>query len=178
MPLPAPEPGPQLGTLLAGGYALLLLLIALGIERTARRTRRRAESYHTGGFVYLPDRDAWRCPRGQTLWPAEVDRVRGLTRYRARAEACNRCPLKSACTESSDGREITGADAGWLDSEVDRFHRAVSFLLVVLAGLVAALALLRDHDRADALLLAPILLVVAATASRRLRGLRRRGRPG
>src|SRR5262245_10323257 len=115
MPIPDPEPGPRLETLVAGGYALLLLLIALGIEHMARRTHRRAESYHSGGFVYRPHQDVWECPTGQTLRPVDVDHRRGLTRYRAPAERCRRCPLRPACTDSLEGREITRTHAGWFD---------------------------------------------------------------
>jgi hypothetical protein len=169
MPIVALWPAPQPESLVAGGYALLLLLIASGIERLARRTHRRAEAYRTGGFVYLPDVDAWRCPTGEQLRPVEVDHARRLTRYRARAGACARCPLRPACTDSADGREITRARADWPESEVGRFHRTLSLVLVGLAGLVAVLALLRNPGGPEALALSPVI-AAAATAARRRRG--------
>ncbi len=169
--------GPLLGvhaeTALAAGYAVMLLLIALGIERMAHRSHRRAERYETGGFVYASHLDAWECPTGQQLHPTEIDHVRRLTRYRARAEACNRCFLKSACTDSADGREIIRAHDPWLESEVGRFHRGLSLVLVALAGLIASLALVGHHDDADVLVLVPPILLIVVGVRRRLRGLRR-----
>ena len=37
---------------LATGYALLLLVIAAGLEWMGRHSQRRASQYHTGGFRY------------------------------------------------------------------------------------------------------------------------------
>ena len=47
-----------------GGYAVLLLVADLGIERMARYSQQRSEDYQTIGFVYHEKRDAWECPEG------------------------------------------------------------------------------------------------------------------
>ena len=158
--------------LLAAGYALLLLAIAFGIERLAHRTLRRAESYETGRFVYHPHLDAWECPAGAHLVPIGVHYERRVARYRAPATTCNRCPLKVGCTDSDEGRELTRALDPWLESELGRFHRGLSLVLVTLAALITTLAVVRNHADPDVLVLAPVILVIVAVASRRLRQIR------
>jgi len=114
----------QAEALLAAGYALLLLAIAFGVERLARRTNGRSEHFETRGFAYQPNVDAWECPAGAHLPPVGVEYERRLARYRAPATTCNRCPLKPGCTDSDQGRELTRALDPWLESEIGRFHRA------------------------------------------------------
>jgi hypothetical protein len=155
---------------LAAGYALALLLIASGIERLAHRTHRRVASYETGGFTYHVHRDAWECPTGEALLPIEVDHVRRVAHYRAPAATCNGCPLKSSCTDSVDGRVVTRSLDPWLASEIGRFHRGLSLVLVGLAAVLATLALSRQHTEADVLVLGPTLFVVVVVAWRRAGG--------
>jgi len=96
--------------------------------------------------------------------------VSRLVRYRARAEACNRCPLKTGRTDSMDGREVTRSLDPWLETEIGRFHPRLSLVLVGLSALIVTVALIRNHDDADAdaLVLGPTLLAVAMFAWRRL----------
>jgi len=115
--------GAHTETLLAAGYAVLLLVVAFGIERMAHRSHRRAEAYATSGFIYHAHLDVWECPTGQHLQPIHVDEPRRMTRYRALAAACNRCPLKTGCTDSDSGREVTRTHDPWLETEIGRFHR-------------------------------------------------------
>jgi hypothetical protein len=153
---------------LAAGYALALLVVAYGIERMAHRTHRHAASYETGGFTYHAHRDAWECPTGQALLPIGVDHARRVAHYRAPAATCNRCPVKSTCTDSADGRVVTRTLDPWLASEIGRFHGGLSLVLVGLAAVLAVLALIRQHTESDVLVLGPTLLVVALDARRRL----------
>lgn len=55
-------------------------------------------------FQYVPERDEFICPQGQPL--ALQARCEGKQhfRYRAKATACNSCPVKSECTDSQTGR--------------------------------------------------------------------------
>lgn len=55
--------------LLMFGYALLLAAIALMLEWVAGHAHRRAVGISTRGFTYHPDRDLWRCPKDQHLFP-------------------------------------------------------------------------------------------------------------
>jgi hypothetical protein len=159
-------------TLLAAGYAVLLLVVAFGIERMAHRSHRRAEAYATSGFIYHAHLDAWECPTGQHLQPIHVDELRRMTRYRASAAACNRCPLKTGCTDSESGREVTRTHDPWLETEIGRFHRGLSFVLALLGGLILTLTVVRNHDDADVLVLGPTLLVVLFALRQRISVLR------
>jgi hypothetical protein len=157
--------GAHTETLLAAGYAMLLLAVAFGIERMARRSHRRAHAYTTAGFVYYPHLDAWECPTGQHLQAIELDDIRRLARYRASAAACNRCPLKPGCTDSDSGREVTRSLDPWLETEIGRFHRGLSFVLALLASLIVTVGMVRNHADADVLVLTPTLIVVLLAAS-------------
>ena len=157
-------------TLLAAGYAALLLLVALGLEHLAARSHRRAEGTATAGFRYDEFLDHWECPTGKLLHPAEVDPVRRLVHYRARASACNRCPVKARCTDSDNGREVSRSLDPWPRSEIAHFHRGISLLLLGLAGLVARMGLLRHHADDDLIVLGISLLATAATIQRLLPG--------
>jgi hypothetical protein len=157
----------HLETVLAAAYALGLLVVAFGIERMAHRTHRRAAAYATGGFTYHAQRDAWECPTGEQLLPIEVDHARRVAHYRAAAATCNRCPLKSSCTDSAEGRVVTRALDSWLESEMGRFHKGLSLVLVGLAGVLSTVALVRQHTEADVLVLGPTLLIIALEARRR-----------
>ncbi len=162
--------GVNLETLLAAGYATLLPLVALGLEHLAARSHRRAEDTTTASFRYDRLLDHWECPTGTLLHPAEVDQVRGLVRYRARPTACNRCPLKTRCTDDDSGREVVRSLDPWPQSEIARFHRGISLLLLGLAGLIVVVGLLRHHTDPDLILLGSNLLVTAAMIQRLLPG--------
>lgn len=74
------------------------------------RAHRRSLSTSTIGFTYPPERDIWRCPQDQHLFPVFSDHVKGVIVYRAPAAACNTCKSKAACTTSDRGREIERKD--------------------------------------------------------------------
>lgn len=119
--------------LLLIGYAICLALIAVALEMSARFAQRRSMSFNTAGFVYHPERDIWRCPQDQHLFPIFSDANRKHTVYRAPASACNACPSKAACTDSSHGREIRRTKEAGLEFGMRRFHRAISITLLTLA---------------------------------------------
>lgn len=148
--------------LLMGGYSVLLLAAALGIERMARYSQQLSGEYQTLGFVYHERRDAWECPEGQYLWRSTGDPDQSFARYRAKAHMCNTCPSKKNCTDSDSGREIRRSLAPWPHSEVGRFHRGLSHTLILLAGLVLAVEALRHQQPAELLVLGVLLFAVAA----------------
>jgi hypothetical protein len=139
--------------LLAAGYAVALVIGAFGLEWLSAHTHRRALRYRTAGFTYHDHLDAWECPEGEHLWLHQLDHERRLLRYRARAHVCNRCPRKQYCTDSDRGREIVRPLDPWPHSEAGRFHRGLSLVLVVLAGLIALVELTRHHQQAEAVVL-------------------------
>jgi hypothetical protein len=159
-------------TLLAAAYSIALLLSAGVLEWLSAHTHRRSLRFRTAGFEYHPEHDVWVCPEGEHLWPHEFDHERRLVRYRARAHVCNRCPLKERCTDSDRGREVVRPLDPWPHSEAGRFHRVIAVMLVALAGLVAAVALARNHGAAEAGLLVGLLATCALVARLLLRDLR------
>jgi hypothetical protein len=157
---------------LAAGYAGLLVTGAFVLEWLSAHTHRRSLRYRTAGFTYFAAQDHWECPEGQQLWPHEFDAERRLVRYRAKAHICNGCPRKDACTDSDRGREIVRALDPWPHSEAGRFHRAISLLMVVLAGLILVVEGARHHKAAEAALLLGVMAGAALSARWLLRDLR------
>lgn len=141
--------GFHLEPLLAGAYIILLMVIALCLEWMAHRAYKRAEQYHTGGFRFFPDRDAWECPEGMALTRAEVDHELRVIRYRAPAHVCNHCAVKSRCTHSDRGREIPVPMDPWVRSASLRFQTGFSLVLFILAGFIAVIELLRHGHGAE-----------------------------
>jgi len=125
------------------GYAFLLALIALALEWVAGHAHRRSLSSSTVGFTYHPERDVWRCPQDQHLFPIFSDSASGRTIYRAPADACNSCRSKAACTDSHHGREIEKSNPTDVENGMKRFHRALSLTLLVLASVIILVELLR-----------------------------------
>jgi len=158
---------------IAAGYAGVLLASSLILEWLSAHTHRRSLRYRTAGFEYHPQHDAWECPEGEHLWPHEFDHERRLVRYRAKAHVCNACPAKERCTDSDEGREVVRPLDPWPHSEAGRFHRVICLMLVVLAALVTAVALARNHAPADAATLGVLLVVCALLGRFLLRDLRR-----
>jgi hypothetical protein len=157
---------------LGAGYAGFLVLAAVTIEWLSAHTHRRALRYRTAGFSYDAVQEHWKCPEGEHLWPHEFDTERRLVRYRAKAHICNRCPVKDACTDSDDGREVVRPMDPWPHSEAGRFHRGLSLVLIVLALLVLVAVGARHHELSEAALLLGVFGVAVAAGRRLLRDFR------
>ena len=72
--------------------------------------------YATSRFVYEPEEDLYRCPRGEPLRLYTHSYTERLTRYQADPEACNACPLKPRCTPGDTGRVVRRSfDEGLLE---------------------------------------------------------------
>jgi len=129
--------------LLAGGYALFLMIVAAVLQRLARHSHRRSQQYEVGGFKFHAEFDRWECPAGQHLHRSEADPSRHIVRYKAPAHACNACRIKTECTDSHSGREIEREMDSWLRSEIGRFHRGISLTLLALAALLLGVEVVR-----------------------------------
>ena len=158
--------------ILAGGYAVFLVLGAFVLEWLSAHTHRRALRFRTAGFAYDEAHDNWVCPEGEQLWPHEFDRERRLVRYRARAHVCNACPAKARCTDSDRGREIVRPVDPWPHSEAGRFHRVIALMLVGLGVLVLLAEVARNHEPPEAALLLGLLVPALLAARWLLRDLR------
>jgi hypothetical protein len=152
--------------LLFTGYASLLLVGVCALDRLARHSSARADRYRTAGFRYHPQHDAWVCPQDQMLWPAGYDERQQLKRYRAKASVCNACPVKTACTSSPHGREVTIPIQPWPHSEAARFHRGLVLVLIGLAALLLTATALRHHQPGDLVVLAVPIVISAILAQR------------
>jgi hypothetical protein len=143
---------------LFAGYATALLVTAAALDVLAQHSNARTDRYRTAGFRYHPQHDAWVCPQDQMLWPSSYDEERHLMRYRAKPSVCNSCPVKSACTSSPHGREITRPTQPWPHSEAARFHRGLVLVLVGLAALLLVVTAVRHHHPGDlAVLVGPLV---------------------
>ena len=140
------------------GYAISLASIALLLELAARHAHRRSLGISTVGFTYHPDRDIWRCPEEQHLFPVFADTAKGTVVYRAPASACNACRSKPGCTDSDKGREIERKNASGLQFGMQRFHRAMSLTLLVLANLILIVEIFRTNGLYPRLLLAAVVV--------------------
>jgi len=124
-------------------YALALAVIALLLEWVADHAHRRSLRARTAGFTYHVDRNIWSCPRDQHLFPVFSDSIKKTVTYRAPASACNACPSKVACTDSTHGREIE-RNLSDVEHGMKKFHQAFSFTLLVLASLILIIELFRS----------------------------------
>lgn len=141
------------------GYAVLLGVVALLLEFAAHHAHRRSLSISTTGFTYHADKDMWRCPEFQHLFPVFVDHAKGTVIYRAPASACNACRCKPHCTDSNNGREIERKNMGDLQFGMQRFHRAMSVTLFVLASLILIIEIFREGAFYPRVVLAGVLMV-------------------
>jgi len=160
-------------TLLATGYAVLLLVIAAGLEMMGRHSHKRAGEYHHRGFRFHRQADHWECPHGARLERAEIDNELRVIRYRAPAHTCNGCPIKAQCTDSDSGRELSVSLDPWSSTAIGRFHRGISLALLILATLIMAIELVRHGRGPERWLLSAAVLtlsLLALNVTRNLRG--------
>jgi hypothetical protein len=149
--------GVPLECILMLGYAVLLALMALLLEWVARQAHRRSLGLSTVGFTYHPERDIWRCPQDQHLFPIVSDSAKGVVIYRAPAAACNSCGSKAACTDSDHGREIERRNLNGLEYGIEWFHRAIALTLLVLASLILIVELFRARGLYPRIVLLSVL---------------------
>jgi hypothetical protein len=161
----------HLEPLLAAGYALLLVVIAAGLERMARHSHLRADQYHTQGFRFRKDAEHWECPMGARLQMAEIDHELRVKHYRAPARTCNGCSMKSDCTDSDHGRTISVSMDPWVSSAIGRFHRGISLSVLALAGLIIAIELFRHDHGMELLVLVGVMIMVSLLGLNLARGL-------
>jgi len=164
--------GVQIEVWLAAGYAGLLAALALGLQAIARHSHRRAQQYEVAGFRYHAPHDLWECPAGQRLIRIETDLERRIARYRAVAHVCNACPIKTNCTDSDDGREISHHFDSWLTSELCRFQCRITLVLLFLAILVLVMEVARNNSPLDLLVLLSVLAPIGTLTAKSVAGLR------
>lgn len=163
--------GLDIQVLLAVAYALFLGTVAAVLELLARHSHRRSERLRVAGFRYDADLDLWTCPRDENLVRVETDFARRIVVYRAEPHICNRCDLKHRCTDSQAGRSIEHHSDSWLQSEVRRFHRGLSLVLLTLALLLLSIEWLSHPGTYERALLGFMLAAIASIVVRLARTL-------
>lgn len=158
--------------LMAAGYALFLVWVAMMLEWLARHSHRRSEQMRVTGFKFHKEFDHWECPTGQLLRRHSVDHVNKVVRYRAIGHICNCCHKKPDCTDSDDGREIQRRVDSWVQSEIRRYHRGFSLALLLLAGMILLAQLFWFKGFRDLVLAGSLFLAVSALGARLLAGFR------
>ena len=169
--------GVSVEVVLAAGYAVVLFAVAFVLELLARHSHERSERYRNSGFVYFQSRDVWECPTGRQLTRIDVDYQRRVLHYRAPADACNVCALKSNCTDSNDGRLLRRHVDSWVESELRRFHRGVSLTLLLLATVILIAETVRHAEPRELLILGCLLFPVGLTGAKLFASFRRRQEP-
>lgn len=112
------------------GYVFVVLAGARLAEMLAQLHFERARHYAERGFVYDGDADHYHCPQGERLTLHLVEPKARLAVYRAPASRCNDCPLKSSCTPHDEGRHLYRPLVAWAETDLGRFHRRLSLLMV------------------------------------------------
>ncbi len=112
------------------GYVAVVLLGARLAEVLAQAHFERARRYAERGFEFDADADHYHCPQGERLALYVVEPESRLAVYKAPASSCNGCPLKASCTPHDEGRHLYRSLAAWAETDIGRFHRRLSLLMV------------------------------------------------
>ncbi len=160
--------GVHLEVVLAGSYAIFLVAVAFALEMVARHSHKRSERYRNSGFVYFQKMDLWECPAGRQLLRSGTDHQRRIVHYRAPPEACNACSLKKNCTDSEEGRLLETRLDSWLESELRRFHRGISLVLLLLATIILVAVTVRHAEPRELFILAGLLIPLAIAETKLL----------
>ena len=135
----------MLPTLTVGGVALdlgLVLLLAYisvlwaggrALETLAKAHFQRAQRYAHDGFAYDAELDRYECPQGELLTLHTFDDRNKLAIDKAPASSCNECVLKAFCTSHDEGRHVYRSLAEFHETDVGRFHRWLSLIVLGLA---------------------------------------------
>jgi hypothetical protein len=152
--------GVHIEVVLAAAYAVFLAGVAFILETLAQHSHKRSQSYRNSGFVYFQKLDLWECPAGRQLQRIDTDYQRRIVHYRAPPEACNACSLKNNCTDSDKGRLLKSHLDSWVESELRRFHRGISLVLLLLAMIILVAEAVRSATPRDLLILGCLLVPV------------------
>jgi hypothetical protein len=133
----------DLGLALLLAYLLALWVGGRALELLARAHFRRARRQAHDGFDYDAVLDRYECPQGELLTLHTFDDRNKRAIYKAPAASCNECALKAFCTPHDAGRHVYRSLAEFHETDVGRFHRRLSLIILAVAlafsagGLVA-----------------------------------------
>jgi hypothetical protein len=78
-------------------------------------------------FLYDTEKDRYTCPQGKELTYDYTRHAINVRVYRADADTCNQCPLKSQCTTSSQGRLIHRNLREQYSERVRAYHQTAAY---------------------------------------------------
>ena len=128
----------DLGLVLLLAYLLVLWVGGGALEFLARAHFHRAQRYAHTGFAYDTQLDRYECPQGELLTLHTFDDRNKLAIYKAPAASCNECALKTFCTPHDAGRHVYRNLAEFHETDVGRFHRALSLIILAVALVFSA----------------------------------------
>jgi hypothetical protein len=123
----------DLGLALLLGYVVILWVGGWALEFLARVHFHRAQRYAHNGFAYDAELDRYECPQGELLTLHTFDARNKLAIYKAPASSCNACVLKAFCAPRDEGRHVYRSLAEFHETDVGRFHRWLSLIVLALA---------------------------------------------
>jgi len=123
----------DLGLVLLLAYVFVLWASGWALEVLARAHFHRAQRYAHNGFAYDTELDRYECPQGELLTLNTFDNRNKLAIYKAPASSCNECVLKAFCTPHDEGRHVYRSLAEFHETDVGRFHRWLSLIVLGLA---------------------------------------------
>ncbi|WZO96876.1 hypothetical protein EP7_003881 [Isosphaeraceae bacterium EP7] len=141
-------------------YVMVLWVGGWALEFLARAHFHRAERYAHAGFAYDVHLDRYECPQGELLTLKTFDDRNKLAIYKAPAPSCNACVLKSFCTPHDEGRHVYRSLAEFHETDVGRFHRRLSLIILAVSLAFSGLGVLGWWNKPG-----EWLLVVAACVS-------------
>jgi hypothetical protein len=127
------------------GFALDLALVVLLayvlalwsggwiLEFLAKAHFYRAQRYAHLEFAYDVELDRYECPQGEQLTLHTFDDWNKLAIYKAPAWSCDACVLKAFCTPHDEGRHVYRSLAEFYETDVGRFHRWPSLIILTVA---------------------------------------------
>jgi hypothetical protein len=137
----------DLGLALLLGYVVILWVGGWALELVARAHFRRAQRYAHNGFAYDTELDRYECPQGELLTLDTFDDRNKLAIYKAPASSCNACVLKAFCTPHDEGRHVYRSLAEFHETDIGRFHRLLSLLILAVALAFSAGGLLAWRNK-------------------------------
>jgi hypothetical protein len=123
----------DLGLVLLLGYLVIMWMAGCSLEFLARIHFDRARRFAHTGFRYDTELDRYECPQGELLTLHTFDGRNKLAIYKAPASSCNECVLKAFCTPHDEGRHVYRSLAEFHETDVGRFHRLLSLLVLTVA---------------------------------------------
>jgi hypothetical protein len=123
----------DLGLALLLAYLVVLWVAGWALEYVARAHFHRAQRHTHHGFAYDVELDHFECPQGELLKIHTFDDQNKLAIYKAPASSCGVCVLKALCTPHNEGRHIYRTLLDFHETDVGRFHRALSLIILGVA---------------------------------------------